>query len=376
MPDSQHGQQGLVHRAYAERSEQGTPGSVEPAGIGPAPGRGGTDQGLELILQPGIAVDELGRYCLGADAPDKIRKTQEHAIAGGLGGEREKNTVGLSPGQQMVGCPEGRLRLAHAHGRLDDMDARPVDGCRGLRLQGVRGTPGKNFRESQPLRHHRQAQPDGLDGFLSPSPQGVLVQQHVWREEVLIGAEPVRQRHQPGHAPEHGIVLARYLRQGRSAEVLPQLVQAGLALLFQQAFRLLEDQGGRRIGFGDATVVRSHHGCPAGSSFFVGKAVIDKEFLQAVTGYAGMGPGVDSFPASLGRLLRQALALQPDRRLLQEIQGKLAHIVACRQKEQRLRRDVAAIAQARITAQQGFGHAGHSQQVLADRDAGHAIVRL
>lgn len=193
---------------------------------------------------------------------------------------------------------------------------------------------------------------------------------------MLIGAEPVCQRHQPGHTPEHMIVFVRDLRQGWPPKVFPQFAQAGLALLFQKAFRLLEDERSRRIGFGDTTVVRPHHSCPACGSFFVGKAIIGKEFLQAVAGYAGVGAGIDSFPASLGRLFCQALALQPDRRLLQEIQGKFAHIVACCQKEQRLRRDAATITQAGITTQQGFGHAGHCQQVLADRDAGHAIMRL
>ena len=224
-------------------------------------------------------MDELGRYCLGADAPDKIRKTQEHAIAGGLGGECEKNTIGLPPGQQMISCPEGCLRLAHAHRRLDDMDARPVDGRRGLCLQGIGRTAGKNFRKGQPLNNRRQPQPDGLDGFPGPLPQRIFVQQFIWREEVLIGAEPVCQRHQPGHAPEHRIVFTPHFRQGWLPKVFPQLAQAGLALLFQQAFRLLKNEGSRRIGFGDTTMVRPHHSCPAGGSFFAGKAVIDKKFL-------------------------------------------------------------------------------------------------
>ena len=155
MLDGQHGQQGLVHRADTERSEQGTPGGIEPAGISLDPGSGGTDQGLELVLKPGIAVDELGRYGLRTDAPDKIRKTQEHAIAGGLGGECEKNAISLSPGQQMIGRPEGRLRFAHAHRRLDDMDAGPVDGRRGLRLQRIGSAPGKDFCKIQSLDDRR-----------------------------------------------------------------------------------------------------------------------------------------------------------------------------------------------------------------------------
>ena len=68
MLDGQHGQQGLVHRADTERSEQGTPGGIEPAGISLDPGSGGTDQSLELVLKPGIAVDELSRYGLRTDA--------------------------------------------------------------------------------------------------------------------------------------------------------------------------------------------------------------------------------------------------------------------------------------------------------------------